>query len=425
MIDSYVCIDTGNSGTKIVYSCPETNEFKSLFMSSALAEVTPERMENQLRKTNWIGFSQLKEQARIEKGDSWVAVGSLAEEFSPEDRRAEPKYENALYKILAAIGVIVDSLQLSKRKQFRIQLGLLLPWNEYKDQERLKEELKRLALGYRFCERTIKVKIQNCICFPEGGGIAMWRSIEKGLEWVLKQRAGFLVLGDRNWTAFYVEAGKIVQGASPLNGFSFLLDRIIEDAPCLLKQKQLCDAIFTGIDQAKKQQDYSGRPRWGELESIQSLATARNPRFRESEIKDIDKAITMTAIEWDEKLKSFIKRMFPRPLSELNIAGGSIPFFAPFIEEYFNCALNDAEEDYEPINITESFTPVIVSAGMVDEVTEALQFKSITDIEAAYPTRFVDVFCLTKGLITQGGKLNQKKPKQKARKKAVSANATE
>ena len=229
MIDSYICIDTGNSGTKIVYSFPETNKIHSLFMSSALAFVSSERMENQLKRSNWIGSSQLEQQAWISNGDELVAVGGLAERFSPADRRREPKYENALYKVLAAIGVIVETHSLSKRKQFKIQLGLLLPWDEYTDQKRLIAELTRLSSGYEFRGRQIRVKIQSCICYPEGGGIMMSRTTEKGGAWFKKQRLGILMLGDRNCTALYFESGIIKGGASPLIGFSFLLDKIIEE----------------------------------------------------------------------------------------------------------------------------------------------------------------------------------------------------
>ena len=413
MIDSYICIDTGNSGTKIVYSFPETNKVHSLFMSSALAEVSSERMENQLKRSNWIGFSQLEQQAWLKNGNELVAVGGLAEKFSPTDRRHEPKYENALYKVLAAIGVIVETHQLSKRKQFKVQLGLLLPWNEYRDQERLVDELKRLSSEYEFRGRKIKVKIQSCTCYPEGGGIAIARAREKGGRWFKKQRLGVLMLGERNWTGLYFESGLVKGGDSPLNGFSFLLDRIIEDAPCLLNREQLSSAIFTGIAQSKKKQDYPGHPQWQELASIQSLATARDKNLRRSEVKDIDRAIVMGAMEWNEKLKNLIRQIFPKPLTELNIGGGSLPFFAPLIEEYFNCAIDDDEEGYAPIDLAKPFTPVLDSAGLVKQVTEALQFKSITEIESAYSVRFADVFSLIKSLMADGEKLNKQKQKQR------------
>ena len=58
MLDCYICIETGNSGTKIVDSNPGTGQIHSLFMSRALATVSSERMENQLKHSNWIGFSE-------------------------------------------------------------------------------------------------------------------------------------------------------------------------------------------------------------------------------------------------------------------------------------------------------------------------------------------------------------------------------
>ena len=249
----------------------------------------------------------------------------------------------------------------------------------------------------------------------------MSRVREKGTKWFGKQRLGVLMLGDRNCTALCFESGIIKDGASPLIGFSFLLDRIIEDAPCLLNREQLSGAIFTGIADAKRKQDYPGRPQWQELESIQSLATARDVNLRKSEIKDIDKVITMRAMEWDAKLKNLIRQVFSKSLTELHIGGGSLPFFATMIEEYFNCALNNSEEGYSPINMMQPFTPVLVNAGITDQVTEALQFKSITEIESAFATRFADVFGLIKGLMAEETKRNRKNQAkgQKKRQKIV------
>ena len=415
MIDSHICIDTGNSGTKIVYSFPETEKIHSLFMSSALDEVSTERMENKLKHSNWIGFPKPEQQAWLGNGNSnkVVAVGELAEKFSPIDRRAEPKYENALYKILAAIGVIMETNQISKRRKFKVQLGLLLPWNEYKDRERLLERLEKLSPEYEFRGQKIRVKIQNCICYPEGGGIAMARVREKGLDWFKQQRLGVLMLGDRNWTGLCFDSGQIKGGASPLDGFSFLLDRIIEDAPCLLNRERLSHAIFTAIAQAKKSQDHFSRPQWQELESIQSLATARDTNLRKSEVKDIERAMTMVASEWEVKLLNLIQQVFPKPLTELNVGGGSLPFFAPLIESHFNWAIEGSDEGYSPIDTSKDYVPVLVAAGLTEQVKEALQFKTITAVESAFSLRFADVFSLIKFLIAEGAKQSKQRTKSK------------
>lgn len=405
MVDSHICIDTGNSGTKIIYSTPESEQMNSLFMSSALDEVAPLRLENQLKHLSWIGFPQPEQQAWVKVDDNLIAVGQLAEKFSPADGRNIPKYENALYKILAAIGVIIENHFMPTRRRIKIQLGLLLPWNEYKDRKRLEQEIQRITSEYEFRTHKVKVKIERFICYPEGGGIAMARIKANGLSWFKQERLGVLMLGDRNWTGLYFEQGQIKQGASPLEGFSFLLDRVIENAPCLLNREKLNHAIFNAIIEANKKQHSASEFSWCELEAIESLATARKISLRKSEIHDIDRAIALVAKDWFDKLKRFLKETFPQKLTEVNVCGGTLPFFKPSIENYFNCAVGDSTHTCSPIDIAKSYTPVLANGGITEAVTETLRFKSITAIESAYPVRFADVFSLMEYMVAQEKKL--------------------
>lgn len=361
MIDSQICIDTGNSGTKIVYSNPDTDEVNSLFMSSALDEVEPERLENQLKHSSWIGFPQPERQAWVKVDNSLVAVGELAEKFSQLDRRKMPKYENALYKILTAIGVIVETHFVPIKKRVKVQLGLLLPWNEYKDRKRLLGELKRISPEYEFRGRKVQVIIESFVCYPEGGGIAMARVKSKGLDWFKQERLGVLMLGDRNWTGLCFESGQIQKGASPLEGFSFLLDYIIDNAPCLLNREILNHAIFKGIIEGNKKQYKLSEHSWSELEAIQSLATARKISLRRSEINDIDRAITLAAQDWSIKLKRFLSEIFPQKLTEINVCGGALPFFKPLIENHFNCVVSDSAHNCSPIDIAKPYTQVVAN----------------------------------------------------------------
>ena len=394
MIDTSVCIDTGNSGTKIVYLNPDTNQINSLFMSSALDEVEPEQLENQLKHSNWMGFSQPEKQAWVEVDNSLMAVGELAEKFSPPDRRKIPKYENALYKILAAIGVIVETHFRSLRRRVKIELGLLLPWSEYKDRKRLFGELESISPEYEFRGRKIRVIIKNFICYPEGGGVAMARAKSKGLDWFKQERFGVLMLGDRNWTGLYFESGNMKKGASPLSGFSFLLDQIIDNAPCLLNRERLSQAIFEAIIEGNRRQQKLSEYSWSEIEAIQSLATARKASLRKSEINDIDRAIVLAAKDWSIKLRRFIEEMFPHKLTEVNVCGGALPFFKPLIEEHFNCVVSESIQECSPINIAKPYTKVLANGGIAKTVSEVLQFKSAVAIESAFSVRFADVFSL-------------------------------
>ena len=120
--------------------------------------------------------------------------------------------------------------------------------------------------------------------------------------------------------------------------FSFLLDKIIEDSPCLLTRENLV-VLFPSVESARRwttKSDKSDRPLWQKIRSIQDLATARNENLKLAEILDIDRAITMWGVEWEQKLKNLIQQVFPEQLTELNVGGGSLPFFTPFIKEHFN-----------------------------------------------------------------------------------------
>lgn len=396
----YVCVDTGNSGTKAVYFSQKTNKLESLFMTSALDEVSYERVDYQLQQSNWIGTAQPEKQAWIKEGNQAIVIGDFADKFSPEERRQNPKYENALYKILAVIGAIIEAESHSRRSIFKVKLGLLLPWAEYQDRSRLIGRLKEKAKEYVFRGQRVRVKIEDCVCYPEGGGIATARVLSKGKSWFKRQRLGVLMLGDRNWTGLCFESGQIKYGESPLEGFSFLLDQVIKDAPCLLKRDKLSKAIYQGIVEAKtKDCSYMDRPEWGKLEAIQSLATAKDQVFREGEIKDIDKAIRIVGTEWESKLERFLARVFPERLTELNVCGGALPFFKPFIEEYFNCSLDGSPEGFAPKNRAKPCTPLLEAGGIINQVKEELEFKTLIAMESAYSVRFADVFALMKSLL--------------------------
>jgi hypothetical protein len=183
-------------------------------------------------------------------------------------------------------------------------------------------------------------------------------------------------------------------------GFSFMLDRIVEEAPCLLDKKRLTEAIFRGIGEHEGAEGNSSRPVWEELEAIESLATARDPNFRKSEVKDIARAIAYGAIDWEEKLISLCQQVFPDSLTELNVCGGPLPFFAPSIAQLFNGILVRQEESYAPLDRGKPFTPILIGAGIIERVGNELESSFFKVQESALPLRFIDPSCLLSHLVS-------------------------
>ena len=397
----HVCVDTGNSGTKIIYLLAGESKARCLIMSSAIEVVSPKKLREYQERKSGLGCPAPERQAWLESAQQVVAVGALAEEFDPEDRRTEPKYEKALYKVLAALGAISQKHQLNTRKKLRLKLGVLLPWNEFSDKKRFQEKLTQLCEQYVFRGETLRVSLKKCVCHPEGGGLAATRLRLKGIEWFREHRLGFWMLGDRNFTGLCFEQGVLKRGDSPLLGFSFMLDRIIERTSCLSRE-QLTNALVEVQSEVQKSESWQ-RPNWGEFSSIQALATAQDPDLRQREVKDIVRVIESVIEEWEEKIYKWLGKTFPEPLAEVNVAGGPVLFFKPLIERYFNCSTESEEEwidEGQPLVFGKPFTAIIWGAGIMKDVEQALSTSSQSSQKPqSLALRFVDEWGLFEYLL--------------------------
>ena len=102
----------------------------------------------------------------------------MAQQFDPDDRLKELKYENALYKILAAIGIIASKHQLLAQKTLKVYLGVLLPWNEYSDRQRFESQLDKMLAKFSFRASPLKVKLLRFLLRPEGAAYFLEPELE-------------------------------------------------------------------------------------------------------------------------------------------------------------------------------------------------------------------------------------------------------
>ena len=399
MTNIYLSVDTGYSDTKVCYRLEGEDLPRYFLMSSKIASVTQAQLKNYQERKGWLSCSSPERQAWLEMEQQTIVVGSLAEEFAPIDCREEPKYGTSLYKVLTAIGVIIQKHLLSTRKKIKIYLGILIPGNEYSDAPRLQKVLKATSENYKFRGQTIKVKIEEKIaCRPEGGGLAMARFKLNGEEWFARQRLGVLMFGSRNLTGLYFECGDLKVVESPLMGFSYLVGDIVEQTSGLTPEK-LTEAIFLGL--RKKNADRNegqNRPVWSELEAIKNLATARSPSLRSEEVVYIASVIEAVAQDWEGKIERWLKKTFPSNLTEISISGGSLPFFTPMLEQHFNCS-SIYSETQKPLNYQQEFVPIYLGAGIVPHVEKALQLKTREAVEQALSYRLIDCYAVLSDLI--------------------------
>lgn len=400
MTNIYLSVDTGYSDTKAGYRIEEEDQFRYFLMSSKIASITQTKLDNYRERKGWLGCPAPERQSWLEWNEQIIVVGSLASEFDPIDCRNEPKYGTALYKVLTAIGVIIQKHQLLTKKKIKLRLAVLLPCNEYSDRHRFQKRLELICSNYKFRGQTIKVKIEEFVCRPEGGGLAMARMRLNGAEWFSQQRLGVWMLGNRNFTGLYFEYGELKVADSPLMGFSYLINQIVDLTSGLTPEK-LTEAIFLGLRKVRrKYSDQNGcrkRPAWSELESIKNLATARESSLRKEEIIYIANVIETVAQEWEDKIKDWLKEVFPPNLTEISISGGPIPFFAPMVEQHFNCPIYS--ETPKPLNSEGSYVPILLGAGIVPRVEKTLQLKTTEAIDLALSFRLIDCYAVLEEMI--------------------------
>ena len=180
----YMSVDVGGSQTKIIYKFSNWDSPQYLLMSPGVEQITKSDLKRYYEHSGWLGAPSKEQQAWLEwKGNIFV-VGDFTSEFAPQDRIFERKYENALYKVLAAIGVILSKHNVKPKRRknassqslkVNLYIGLLLPWNEYNDRKRFQEQLELMLRSLKFRGQSWNVNLSAFECRPEGGGLAAIR----------------------------------------------------------------------------------------------------------------------------------------------------------------------------------------------------------------------------------------------------------
>ena len=337
----YLGIDCGGSQTKIVYQLSGAESPGYLLMSPLVEEIKPEKIASYLDRKSSLGSPAPEREAYLKWQERVFVVGDLAREFDPEDRTSEQKYENALYKVAAAIGVIVERLKLRLgKKKLEVHLGVLIPWNEYNDRSIFEEQLRKILAGFEFRGVSICCSIGSILVRPEGGGVAATYIRQNGIDWLHDKKVAVLMFGHRNVTALSFDRGKLT-GDSPLLGFSNFLDAVIERKS--VDRELLSNAVMDTIARAYKDTHPETEadncyPEWGQYSPIKGLAKAKDVELKEQECKLIVDAIAVATKEYWEKIEKWLGKTIPSAVDIVIISGGAGEFLQPDLERYFNAA---------------------------------------------------------------------------------------
>lgn len=411
MTDIYLSVDVGGSQTKIIYQLNGSTKPSYLLLPPAIEEITKTKLDSYMARLGWIGSPSPDQQLWVEWNQRVVVLGDFAACFDALDRIKELKYENALWKVLVAIGLIVElnKVKISPKKPLKLELALLLPWNEYSDRRRFEEQLRVMLADFQVRKLSLKVNLSRFLCRPEGGGLAALRIKQQGVDWLRTQQIGVLMFGHRNTTALYFDRGQLKLGDSPLLGFANMLDTVVDMTSGLDRQRlatSIFNARYSVINKIRSpDRNYTSRPNWIDFSEIQALASAKDSTLREKEFSDIAQAITVATAQYWDQIKRWMDKVFPTPLNEVIIGGGAAYHVEPELEKYFNCEwqlkkISDYREVYERTgkyikkDSNLPMTPMVWGSGFIERVQETFNLEKQHLEKDFTAARLVDCFGL-------------------------------
>lgn len=322
-----IAFDLSSSLLKAIYTTDSlSGEMKLLTLPVEVIGVTPGWIEvrERTRAFDLAG----EEDIHVRVGRSYYAAGRLAKErMGARDSLREVKAERGVIRTVAAVGAIASRERFPDN--FRLKLGVLLPYGEINDRESFGKKVGSALQEFGFRGREYRVELSRLSCLPEGSGVLLrGKTVSKRLE---ECELLILSIGYRNASYLLYRSGKVVDGDTTALGFHDLLAEIVsmtsgltveELLPLVLKYKEY------------RQQNLSNRKIIeAEVENLRKIIK-RNENLGEA-CRDLVRAIRVADERYWLTLSDWLNtRQFPR-VDEVILTGGTANYLRVELETYF------------------------------------------------------------------------------------------
>lgn len=301
-----LAFDPSASMSKGLYAIEGSNELRWTVMEPEVIEVTEGQIEAYEQQK--IGRTDSENEAWITVGSRHYAVGYLARtQFWSLERNRELKYEQAVYKVLGMVGALGSHYHLPG--QFTLNLGLLLPYSEYRDSQRfellIKDGLKRLS----FRGRPYQIELKNLICLPEGGGLAVRGRIKDPKS----HKALILMVGHRNASYLLQAKGQIVEGDTTNLGFFQLLETVCQ-LTSGYKPVDLLETVFRAGEKADRR-------------VLKSLVRSQHHLAQKSELDELVKAVKIAREQHFNNIVTWLHSQQLPAVEEVILSGGTAYYY--------------------------------------------------------------------------------------------------
>jgi hypothetical protein len=324
-------LDPGSSLTKVVYSLNDMLQYFWMEPEVLALPVSP----TDIGTVDFCTDPEHQAWLQLPQDDNFYAVGQLAHQFKAIARLDKLKYEQALYKILAVIGAIVQREQVTSR--FTVKLVTVLPHGEYLNGDQLKSQIATALKGFEFRGQKMKGILDDFLCLPEGGGHA-WNLIQQhGKSWFKKRVVVILMVGHRDISCLTFSHGVVDPNHSKTTalGFIELLKRIIR------RTAGLDEAIASTVFQIGT--DYQP-----DNPLIRALVRSTQPMNVEREAQEICEAIRIARLEYGSLVNNWLDETLPRSLEMIIVGGGASFYLKDELTQFLSWAVPTWSE---PLNI--------------------------------------------------------------------------
>jgi len=253
--------------------------------------------------------------------ESCIVVGSLASQLQAQTALKKMKAATAVAKARAMLGVICSQLGYLGYVD-KLELLVLLPWNEYQQSKAIEERLRNGLQEFYFGEHQVKFKLDRLKILPEGYGLVQLGKFNQ------EKKAGLRVawmMGFRNAGLVMCDAGKSPTGATSVYGLWWVVDKLLGDYGLTdrLELARIIDRVHG--------RKLTEAPELRALASRLCGTVGEQKEFQTRLLQSIDRELESY---WN-LLWQWFQENVNEPLSSIAIAGGTSVLFEAKIAEYF------------------------------------------------------------------------------------------
>lgn len=311
MVNLTMALDFGASLGRAIYTT-NTGYLKPelLLLEPQVVEVPEIAIANYEKYR--VGNATPQDSSWVKLGETYFAVGFLAKrQFNTIHCLNSLKVDSAIPLTLSMVGAIAELKGLGT--EFSLDLGVLLPWSEFKDREKLKTLLEISLSNFEYRGKNYSVALEKLNALPEGGGLfARGRAATKSMPLKRLSEVNLVVimLGYRNASILVVERGQLTTGLTSDLGFSQMISKV-KTFTSGQSEERLIPAICSAKEVGER--------------TLERLARSQRKELREVEKQEIKEAIEDAQKEYLATLSNWIAQQIPPhlELDEILIGGGT------------------------------------------------------------------------------------------------------